>query len=266
MVHSCNLGLSNHRSTHLGGIVRSLLFVDMLGVRARWHQDGRAGAETAFRQFERLVTDAIRHSTGEVPISASLESDAAALVCNSQHDAVCIGKALYLDAFRVFDRKKHGRPWLRGAILPFSDDFELRSQRPAGVGGLMVIDYQPGLLEAIAVEKAGYKGMRLLISEELVNDGLRSAHCETLSNGQKLHVFRQMTHSNYPGRLADGWQDVLWMATPDASEWQDRQRRMARRLRYAAKDSEESLQAAATQVLFHECDAIFGTLVGDPRE
>lgn len=246
--------------------MRSLLYVDLLGVRARWNQDGRSGAVEAFTQFERLVTGALRSRVGGEPISAAMESDAAAFLCASQHDAVCIGKALYLDTFRVFDRRKHGRPWLRGAIVSYSGETQLRHERATGVSGLSVTDYAPGLLEAISVEKAGYKGMRLLVEDDLVTDTLRGAHCEALSNGQKIHVFRQMTHSNYPGRLSKGWQDVLWMATADSREWQERQRLMARRLRYAAKDADEFLQAAATQVLFHECDAIVGTLVGNPRE
>lgn len=241
--------------------MRSLLFVDLLGVRARWHDQGRAGAEDAFKTLEDLVVAAVSEHGGGDVIAGAIESDAAAILCSSQHAAVCIGVALYRAAFSVSTSGRFARPWLRGVIVPYDGEVTLRTEQPAGVAGLTVTSFEPGLLDAIAVEKAGYKGMRLLIASTLVNAALRGAHCLHLADGSPLHVFKRLTNSPYPGRLSPGYDDVFWMASVD-DEWQRLQWTMGRRLRFAAKDSEEFLHAAATQLLFLEYGAILGSLTG----
>lgn len=240
--------------------MRSLLFVDMLGVKSRWHQDGRVGAEAAFSEFEGLVVQVVKdHAAGDV-LAGTIESDAAALVCSSQHVAVTIGKELFRQAFSIVTSGNHKRPWLRGAILPYSGGLSLRVQRKTAVGNISASVYEGSLLDAIAVEKAGFKGMRLLVASVLVNDSLRGAHSLMLDNGKLLHSFKRTTHGGYPGRLNDGYEDLFWMATADPDEWKSLRWTMARRLRWAAKDPDEFMQAAATQVLFHEYTAILGSL------
>lgn len=243
--------------------MRSLLFVDMLGVKSRWHQEGRPGAELAFQEFEGLVTDAITTAAQDNVLSGIIESDAAAIVCSSQSAAVSAGCALFRSAFATAATGRHRRPWLRGAIIPYTGHLSLRTTRESAANSVITSVYQPALLDAIAVEKAGFKGMRLLISTELVNDALRNDHCFDLENGQRLHVFKRTTHSGYPGRLDAGYDDVLWMASANLDEWKARRWAMARRLRYSSKDPDEFVQAAATQVLFHEYSAILGSLLGD---
>lgn len=243
--------------------MRTLLFIDMLGVKSRWHQDGRPGAEAAFEEFESLVTSAIAECGPDGVLSGMIESDSAAIVCSSQSVAVGVGCSLFRRAFATVAPGRHRRPWLRGAIIPFAGHLSLRTTRVSAIDSVTTSVYEPALLDAIAVEKAGYKGMRLLVAAELVNEGLRGDHCFTLENGTLLHVFKRTTHSGYPGRLEAGYDDVFWMAAADMDEWKAHRWAMARRLRYSAKDPEEFIQAAATQVLFHEYSAILGSLVGD---
>jgi len=50
------------------------------------------------------------------------------------------------------------------------------------------------------------------------------------------------------------------MATPREDELRVYERLMAQKLRQAAGDGEEFIQAAATQVVFHECIAIIGSI------
>jgi hypothetical protein len=237
------------------------LFVDLLGVRARWHDQGRAGAETAFKTLEDLVVSAVAEQGGGAVLAGAIESDAAAIVCSSQHAAVCIGVALYRAAFSVATSGRFARPWLRGVIVPYSGNVTLKTEQPVGAANLRVTAFEGGLLDAVAVEKAGYKGMRLLIDSSLVNATLRGAHCLHLPDSTLLHVFKRLTNSPYPGRLSPGYDDIFWMASL-ADEWQRLQWTMGRRLRFAAKDSEEFLHAAATQLLFLEYGAILGSLTG----
>ncbi len=57
--------------------------------------------------------------------------------------------------------------------------------------------------------------------------------------------------------LDDDVLDYLWMCTNDEKLRQNFFFQIAKRLREANSDPEEFVQAAATQVLFHEADAIY---------
>jgi len=67
--------------------------------------------------------------------------------------------------------------------------------------------------------------------------------------------FRRMNYTPYPGATQRGFQDFLWMAETQ-QEWGQYALRMKQRMLWCASDAEEFTQAAATQIVFHECDAI----------
>jgi hypothetical protein len=121
---------------------------------------------------------------------------------------------------------------------------------------LSVHRYSGPFLDAISVERSGFKGMRILIEDVLVNDALREAVRIPVA-GRRLIPLRRLDHSEY---RANGFQDWLWMLPDDEDVWARRRRQMATRLRWAVRDSEEFLQAAATQVVFNECEAIRASL------
>ncbi|MEM9380479.1 MAG: hypothetical protein AAGB93_11070, partial [Planctomycetota bacterium] len=105
-------------------------------------------------------------------------------------------------------------------------------------------------LDAIAVERSGFKGMRVLIDDRLVDRALKD-HFKIATKTAPLIPFRKLGHSGYPESVAGGFQDFFWMAAPP-DEWEVLAKQMAKRLRWAAKDSEEFVHAAATQVVYHE--------------
>lgn len=72
--------------------------------------------------------------------------------------------------------------------------------------------------------------------------------------------FKKLANSAYPGRIASGYSDYLWMARQEEDDWRRLKLFMSKRLRWRAQDAEEFLQAAATQVLFNETVAIFRSL------
>jgi hypothetical protein len=121
-----------------------------------------------------------------------------------------------------------------------------------------ITTYSPPLLTAISVEKSGFKGMRLLVDGALITKPIRAAW--KIPIGKRTFIpFRRLRHSVYPA-MGDRFEDFLWMASGDNEEWDDRKIVMAKRLRLAGNDPEEFAQAAATQVVFHECDAILQSL------
>ena len=133
----------------------------------------------------------------------------------------------------------------------------LRTARPltSELSQIAVHEYSGDLLDAISMEKSGFRGMRLLIDPSLVNIGLRKAFRRKVGSNW-LHVFKHLENSAYGPRL-EKHQDVLWMATGNEEEWRQRRARMSTRMRFSARVPDEVLQAAATQVVFDECDAIY---------
>lgn len=233
-----------------------LLFVDMLGVKARWQQGGRQAAEAAFQHFWGIIGYAVRGESAETVSAGILESDSFAIDCKTTSVALRIAKRLYLAAFIRTLERKDDRTWIRGVLLNRTNDHELRRStlfKTKAPIDLML--YSGDLLEAIAIEKSGFRGMRLLVDEALVTESLRE-ECRLVKDTYYFVPFAKLRHSLYPPGLASKFYDFLWMATLDEEEKADMDVVMARRLRYASKNSEESLHAAATQVIFHEVTAM----------
>jgi hypothetical protein len=243
-----------------------LLFLDILGTRSVWSREGVAGAANVFDRFRALIRSEARKNPSSI-LSGAIESDSAALVCVNASEAIALGTALYRAAFfqPSLTATRGYRMWLRGVIAPVgdvADVAELRTSRRLAkdLPRVTVETYSNELLDAISAEKAGFKGMRLLIQDDLVVDTVRAAHQLKIgARSATLHPFRNLDHSSYPTRLA-GHLDVLWMASEDEDEWRTRRNRMSSRIRFSARDTEEVLQAAATQVVFDECDAIMTSL------
>ncbi|MFI5395374.1 MAG: hypothetical protein ACHQ9S_07565 [Candidatus Binatia bacterium] len=232
-----------------------LLFVDMLGVNSRWRLSGRDGAELAFRQFRALVNGAIAKTTERDSIRGSIESDAVAIVSESCSLAVKIGLRLFRDAFLSPVQDGGHRFWLRGVIVPWSGGEFIRRTVPgveSPTHGLDIVEYSPALLDAIATERSGFKGMRLLIHRELVTPELRTT-CSVSVGQKKVPLFMQLRLSQYPERIDRLFADVLWMAADNESDWEGMKTLLSRRLSRSTKENEEFLHAAATQVVFNEC-------------
>lgn len=244
-----------------------ILFVDMLGGRRRWQDGGVEGATRAFYRFKSTVNAAARRAPAGEVLDGVIETDAAMLVCRSAVEATRIARRLYVGAFlagRI--HRKTERHWYRGCIVAHdTDDFlrigtELRSP----VESVSAFRYSEAALQAVSVEKSGFKGMRLLVELELVNGAMQQA-TKISFDTHTLIPFRQLRYSHYPARVAGRFTDFLWMAGDSDREWHDLTLRMTSRLRYSAKDPEEMAQAAATQILFHECAAIRQSVIGRAR-
>ena len=233
----------------------ALLYLDLLGVRAQWHAGGRVAAEAAFVQFRSALQKALQQEAGVVVLHGGVESDSAAVVFANTEQAIRVGRRLYRNVFLTPGKAKDQRLWVRGAIMPAPAVARLRTSAPlpAPYQALEAFSYEPELLEAIAVEKSGIKGMRLIISDALLTSKLRSQFAIQIGK-ENLIPFKQLANSSYPGRVRTGFSDILWMM--DGQTWQDTQVQMGKRLRWAANNPEEFIQAAATQVVFHECEAI----------
>lgn len=97
--------------------------------------------------------------------------------------------------------------------------------------------------------------MRLLVAQELLASSVKK-YFRIPFNGYSFIPFRRLRHASYPDVQIYKLVDFLWMATESDDEWAEVSMDMTYRLRYSASDPEEFSQAAATQVVFHECGAI----------
>jgi hypothetical protein len=246
----------------------ALLFLDILGTRSVWGREGVSGATALFARFQRLIREEAQPS-GHAILSGAIESDSAAILCRDAASAISLGAAIYRGAFfkpSASATREH-RMWLRGVVTPAGealDVADLRTSQPLSEDlRLSVETYTDELLDAISAEKAGFKGMRLLVPSQFITSRVRTAHKIPL-DGRNFIPFRHLDHSWYPPRLEE-FHDVLWMASGDGEEWRRRRNRMSSRIRASARDAEEVLQAAATQVVFDECDAIMESVRTRPR-
>jgi len=110
--------------------------------------------------------------------------------------------------------------------------------------------------EAVSVEKSGFKGMRLLVRDEIVTPRLRRVMALPVGSHWLIPI-RRLRHGIYGQGPSENLQDFLWMSTSEGSEWKRLEYIMSSRLRDCAAEQEEFAQAAAAQVLFHEATAIY---------
>ncbi len=240
-----------------------ILFIDMLGARKRWHNGGVSEAMPAFYRFKRLVNIAARRAPAGEVLGGVIETDAAMLVCRSIVGAARIAQRLYLEAFANRMNPMTNRDWYRGCIVPHADDEFIRTGDPLRmpVQKVMAFRYSKSALEAVSVEKSGFKGMRLLIKLELIDANIEM-QMKIPFGTHTLIPFRKLNYSYYPPRVAEEYTDFLWMACQSNVDWHNLTLHMTSRLRYAARDQEELTQAAATQIVFHECAAIRQSVIG----
>lgn len=240
-------------------------FIDLLGVRARWHEGGRESAEAAFGRLEALVGETLARLAPTTLRDGAIETDSAALVFSSSVEALEFIRDLFSEAFAAPRRTKDERLWIRGTVTAIQSRGALRHSAPlTGHGKVRIYRLDGGLLDAIAVEKSGFKGMRIVVEEKLLTAAVRE-HFAVRAGSRTLDAFKSLTNSVYPRRIASVYEDFLWMARNEEAEWRKLKRSMSDRLRWSAQDSEEFLQAASTQVVFNETVAIFRSLESPRR-
>ena len=234
-----------------------ILFIDMLGARRRWQAGGVSESMPVFYRFKKMVNVAARRAPSGEVLDGIIETDAAMLVCRTTFEAARITQRLYLDAFMKRMNPSAPRLWLRGCIVPNADDGFLRTGDALRdpLNKVTAFRYSDSALEAVSVEKSGFKGMRLLVKSDLIDPEVHR-EMKISFDTHTLIPFRKLQYSQYPARVSGEFSDFLWMACQPDSDWHDLTLHMTSRLRYASHDPEELAQAAATQVVFHECGAI----------
>jgi hypothetical protein len=140
---------------------RALLFVDLLGAKSVWIKEGAKGAAAAFARFADAVETALDEADFEGVLSAAVESDSAAVLCEDGLAAVTIGASLYQAAFFApsVQAETVRRTWIRGVVVPAEDHDEIETLRTIEArdedGLLRVAVSSHVLLDAVSMEKSG---------------------------------------------------------------------------------------------------------------
>ncbi len=241
------------------------LFMDLLGVRAKWISGGRTAAEEAFAGFRAVVNHGVRSVDPSCVLAGVIESDSAYICCDTLRTALEVGRQTYM---RAFQPPAHSsRLWIRGVVMPGPGSSGLTRSAPLSgtYPQVIVVRYHGRLLDAIAAEKSGFRGMRLLVGRGRGVGQPQRGKVDPIHVGQyHLAPFLKVRAPAYPRALA-GFRDFLWMATDDEEEHQVLMTHMFHRLRWASEDPEELAHAAATQVIFNHWDALRASWQKRPR-
>lgn len=248
-----------------------LLYFDLLGMKARWQGAGVAGAKAAYQTLDLVI----RHAFESIPqetaqgIGGGMQSDAAALICPTVSDAVTLGIVVFKETFRRCGSLDSGRErhWIRGVIVEMSEtELERTELLSSAAAQVEKRNFSDDLLEAINVEQSGFRGQRLLVAESLINPDVEDRFRVGVLDGRSLALLTSLSYSH--GRA--GFRDVLWMFPNDEApedidgSWKLMRRAMENRLRWAGEGGPgEFTQAAATQLVFAECNAIYRDLFPD---
>lgn len=239
-----------------------LLYVDLLGMKARYQTGGVRSAKQGYRLLGELVASGLAALPEARPVSGGVQSDAAALQFASAADAVTVGKTILQECLRRSARNR--RVWMRGVIMRGGGpDAELTSEVPLDgcPDGIFERHFSDTLLRAVNAEQSGFRGQRLLIEGELVTPRLVESLGVSIGDGTLAPAHR-LVYSVYPTGMED-FVDVLWPVSDDISAWPGTYRRLVDRLRWSARGGEHEIsQSAATHLLFTEIDSIIHALGG----
>jgi len=238
--------------------IMPLLYIDLLGMKSRYRGRGVNAARSGQRQLMAVVLAGLSALPDGVDVSGGLQSDAAALQFLHATDAVTAAQAMMTEAFRRSSREQ--RVWIRGAILrrggPKSR-LDTQIQLKGAPVGVFERQFKEVLMEAIHVEQAGFRGQRLLIAGDLIDDKLEVAHVRRRYNGAAISPFCRLRYSRYPAPVCDNFRDFLWMIPATLNAWDRRKGRMLDLLRWSGDGGDDEVtQAAATHLVFAEADAM----------
>jgi hypothetical protein len=231
----------------------SLLYVDVLGMKARYRMGGVAAARETYSVFAERVSEGLAALPTGRRVSGGIQSDAVALQFDSTIDALHVGRALFR---ATFERSTNDtRTWVRGVIMKGGapgTELQHEGPLPNAPSGVFERHFTDELLGAIAAEQVGFRGQRLLIDRRLVTPLLHDIHGVQGTHGRVASA-KKLQFSACPV----GFQDVLWPVPGDLGEWSYYLRKMVDRLRYATRGGDqEFLHASATHLLFAEIASI----------
>ena len=240
-----------------------LLYCDLLGIRELWRQRGLRRVERRFNLFESIVDAALRDMgspRASIVLQGEMESDSVVLTFRGPEEAILTGMRIWRRAFEHDGGDgKDQRLYIRGVIVGLGSSRTLRQYRPAiSHSNITRAMYASEFLDAVAMEKSGFRGMRLLVDERLLDEETILRTEERLWATMGVAPEEQTSYSlvvripgaQYPESISY-LRDVLWPMTAP-TEFGLLEQRMNERLHSAKGDRDERLHARNTTMVFRE--------------
>lgn len=236
-----------------------LLTIDLLGAKSRWRCGDPGDAAALFDDFADLVLETIASMDVAEEIRGDAEASWCSLLCPSVESALALTRRIFRRAWLDPRSSDDLRLWMRATVGPSDDDAVRHFAPDDELPNIRRTTATPGLMRGLCAIRGGLTGMRILVDESLLTDQLRGMFRVPLGRLGFI-PFRRMNFTPYPATLRKTWQDFLWMADTQ-NEWTNYTMRMKQRLLWSAANADEHSEAASTQVLFHEVDAIVQSVV-----
>ncbi|MCW5898590.1 MAG: OST-HTH/LOTUS domain-containing protein [Flavobacteriales bacterium] len=238
---------------------RAVLFVDVLGVQKMWRSGGAVAVKERIEEFNTFVTKQLPYLPDYVHRDAEftvmLGGDSVAILCQDVVQAVEIGIHLFEQAF--YSSASTRFPfWLRGAISEWNNQYSPISAAPIFSKGVQVgkvETMEDDYLRVLALEKSGYRGMRIIIERGLGRQANEEFTRLWSDFKRPLYLITQLREMVYPP--GGEYSDVLWMAN-DELKYGHFKGIMAQRFKASVKDSDEMMQAAWTRATFDMVDSL----------
>jgi hypothetical protein len=240
----------------------AILFLDLLGVQRMWADSGAGAVKARIDEFSDFILDQVNYLPGtlhrEGEYNVILAGDSVSIICQEFDQAVGIGIHLMTQAFYT---KKVSHPlWLRGAIGRWHNQYLTVNTHAVQAKGIHIgTQYvnEDDYLAVLALEKSGFRGMRLIVESAILNNHGRDFQVEWDDRFSRcLGYVSHVKGLCYPADGADKYADVLWMASVDRKRYEDLKGIMAQRFKRAADDAQEFAQAAWTRALFDGVDTL----------
>ena len=237
---------------------RAVLFIDVLGVQKMWKSGGAEAVRDRIDEFHRFVSTQLTYLPDSVhrdaEYSVIVSGDSVAIMCQDVQQAAEIGIHLFGQAFYATAGARFPF-WLRGAISKWSNQGSPINTTPVFSKGVRVgsaESMEQDYLKVLALEKSGYKGMRLIVEKELSREA--SATCQASWNDFKrpLPLIASLKGMSYPEGTE--YCDVLWMAAHELS-YGHFKGIMTERYMTSFRDTDEMVQAGWTRAIFDLVDS-----------
>lgn len=237
---------------------RSILFIDLLGVQKMWRIGGAKAVKSRIQEFHDFIVKQVSYLPNHVHRDAEytviLTADSVSVMCQDHVQALQIGVHLFEQAFYSTD--VYSSPlWLRGVISTWNNQYLPFNTTPIKSKGIQIgTQYvmEDDHLEVLALEKSGFRGMRLLIDESLIQqDALIQRQWSTFK--RPLRIVTRLKENHYPE--GSPYADILWMADTE-NHYKDFQGIMATRFKRATSDTDELVQASWTRATFDQVQSL----------
>jgi hypothetical protein len=182
-----------------------------------------------------------------------LSGDSVAITCQDFEQAIGIGIHLFTQAFYGHRASPF---WLRGAIASWSNQTLAVNTVPIRAKALQVgTQYvsEDDYLAVLALEKSGFKGMRLIVDTGLLANGGRHLTRNWSRFQHPLRIVARLEDCTYPA--GPNFADILWMAD-DEGRFGHLSGIMAQRFKASAHDPEEFVQSAWTRATFDQVETL----------